>query len=228
MFQKEPRVIKALITMNSINFKQVYMMIKLLQIVVCCAFCSCSLYAQSAGTEPRAMKGGIVTVMMTNIPQVDSATMNRQYTVDRNDGTINMPYLSSRVHVDGMTSRSVEDLLTRLYTSQKIYSGPIVQVDVTSEDVKQNIMQRYIHVTGKVGAKKNLPYREGITMIEALIECGDITDFGSRNIQITRKGVTKKYDYFSARDRGIVLHPGDMIFVSERSLTETRPKTIGP
>ncbi len=184
-------------------------------------------FAQSSGTEPRAIRGGTVTITMTNIPGEDSGIINRQYTVDRGDGTINMPYLSSRVYVDGLTSRGVEDLLTRLYTSQQIYSGPIVQADVTSENVKGNIMQRYIHITGYVGSKKNLPYREGITLIEALVDCGDISDFGSRRIQITRKGVTKTYDYFSARDRAIVLHPGDMIFVPERSMLEGRPKNIG-
>ncbi len=186
-----------------------------------------SVSAQSTVTEPRAIRGGTVTIMMSNIPPEDNATINRQYTVDRRDGTINMPYLSSRVYVDGLTSRAVEDLLTKLYTSQQIYSGPIVQADVTSEDVKGNIMQRFIHVTGNVGSKKNLPYREGITLIEALVDCGDITDFGSRGIQITRKGITKTYDYFSAKDRAIVLHPGDMIFVPERSMLEGRPKTIG-
>ncbi|MFI3242633.1 MAG: polysaccharide biosynthesis/export family protein [Akkermansia sp.] len=201
---------------------------KILQLMLASVLCLSVVEAQSAGTEARAMRGGVVTVMMTNIPAEDSATINRQYTVDRRDGTINMPYLSSRVHVDGLTSRAVENLLTKLYVSQEIYSGPVVQTDVTSEDVKGNIMQRFIHVTGRVGTKKNLPYREGITVIEALVDCGDITDFGSRNIQITRKGVTKTYDYFSAKDRAIVLHPGDMIFVPERSMLEGRPKSIGP
>lgn len=201
---------------------------KILQLMLASVLCLSVVEAQSAGTEARAMRGGVVTVMMTNIPAEDSATINRQYTVDRRDGTINMPYLSSRVHVDGLTSRAVENLLTKLYVSQEIYSGPVVQADVTSEDVKGNIMQRFIHVTGRVGTKKNLPYREGITVIEALVDCGDITDFGSRNIQITRKGVTKTYDYFSAKDRAIVLHPGDMIFVPERSMLEGRPKSIGP
>lgn len=203
-------------------------MMKMFQLVALVTLTLQSIFAQSAGTEPRAMRGGVVTILMTNIPAVDSATMNRQYTVDRSDGTIKMPYLSSRVHVDGLTSRGVEDLLTKLYTTQKIYASPVIQADVTNEDTKGNIMQRYIHVTGKVGAKKNLPYREGITLIEALVECGDITDFGSRGIQVSRSGVTKTYDYFSARDRGIILHPGDMIFVPERSITEGRPKTIGP
>lgn len=189
--------------------------------------CWSSASAQ-VGVEPRAVKGGTVTVAMSNIPGEDAATINRVYTVDLKDGTINMPYLDKRVYVAGLTSRAVEDLLLRLYTDQKIYSQPIVQADVTTEDVKGTRMQRYIHMTGSVGAQKNMPYREGITLIEALIECGGLGTYASRYIQVTRKGVTKRYDYYSAKDRAIILYPGDTIFVGEKGAFESTPKSIGP
>lgn len=200
---------------------------KLFQVLALCLI-GLSVAKAQVGTEPRAIKGGTVTVMMANIPAEDTGTVNRTYTVDMADGTINMPYLNNRVHVAGLTSRAVEDLLVRLYTEQKIYSQPIVQADVTTEDVKGTRMQRFIHITGNVGSKQNMPYREGITLIEALIQCGDITDFASRYIQVTRKGVTKSYDYFSAKDRAIILYPGDQIYVAEQGMFEGRPKTIGP
>lgn len=202
-------------------------MTKLFQSLALGLLCLSSANAQM-GVEPRAIKGGTVSVAMSNIPSEDTAVVNRVYTVDMQDGTINMPYLDKRVHVAGLTSRAVEDLLVRLYTDQKIYTQPIVQADVTTEDVKGTRMQRFIHVTGNVGSKQNMAYREGITLIEALIQCGDITDYASRYIQVTRKGVTKKYDYFSAKDRSIILYPGDQIYVGEPALFETRPKTVGP
>ena len=87
---------------------------------------------------------------------------------------------------------------------------------------------RYVQVTGYVGGKKNLPYREGMTLIQALIECGDITDFGSRKIQITRGKVTRTYDYISARDRAIKLMPHDSVYVPRRPAFEGRPDKIGP
>lgn len=95
-------------------------------------------------------------------------------------------------------------------------------------DSKEVPGERFVHVTGAVGSKKNLPYRAELTLIEALIECGDITDFGSRHILVTRNGVTKEYDYFSTRDRDIKLFPGDTIFVRERKVTEQRSKTLLP
>lgn len=183
--------------------------------------------AQSAATEPRATKGGSVTVQFKNIPSEDVNNVNGDYAVSREDGTISMPYLSGRVHVAGMTARQVENKLRSLYLAQQIYSDPIVMANVGPKG-EAAVDARYVQVTGYVGGKKNLPYREGMTLIQALIECGDITDFGSRKIQVTRGKVTRTYDYFSARDRAIKLLPSDSIYVPRRPAFEGRPDKIGP
>ncbi|MBE6415751.1 MAG: hypothetical protein E7032_04375 [Akkermansiaceae bacterium] len=185
------------------------------------------LSAQDASTEPRATKGGTVTVQFKNIPSEDVNNVNGDYAVSREDGTISMPYLSGRVSVVGLTARQVENKLRSLYLSQQIYSDPIVMANVGPKG-EAAVDARYVQVTGYVGGKKNLPYREGMTLIQALIECGDITDFGSRKIQVTRGKVTRTYDYFSARDRSIKLMPNDSVFVPRRPAFEGRPDKIGP
>ena len=121
----------------------------------------------------------------------------------------------------------VENKLRSLYLTQQIYSDPIVMANVGPKG-EAAVDARYVQVTGYVAGKKNLPYREGMTLIQALIECGDITDFGSRKIQITRGKVTRTYDYFSARDRSIKLMPNDSVFVPRRPAFEGRPDKIGP
>lgn len=183
--------------------------------------------AQDTATEPRASKGGTVTVQFKNIPSEDVNNVNGDYSVSREDGTISMPYLSGRVSVAGLTARQVENKLRSLYLSQQIYSDPIVMANVGPKG-EAAVDARYVQVTGYVAGKKNLPYREGMTLIQALIECGDITDFGSRKIQVTRGKVTRTYDYFSARDRSIKLLPNDSIFVPRRPAFEARPDKIGP
>ena len=185
------------------------------------------IMAQDAATEPRATKGSSVRVQFKNIPSEDAGNVNGEYTVSREDGTISMPYLSGRVRVSGMTARQVENTLRSLYLAQQIYSDPIVMAEVGPRN-ETPIDTRYIQVTGYVGGKKNLPYREGMTLIQALIECGDITDWGSRKIQVTRGKVTRVYDYFSARDRSIKLMPNDSIYVPRRPAFEGRPDKIGP
>ncbi len=183
--------------------------------------------AQAPGTEPRAREGSSVTVTFKNIPPEDAGNVNGDYIVNRADGTIAMPYLDSPVRVAGKTSRDIENLLRGLYVSQKIYTQPIVSVSVVTAADLEEMRKRYVEVSGYVGQKKNLPYRDGITLSEAILDCGDITDYGSRYIQVTRNGKVQTYDYFSARDRSIKLHPQDKIYVRARGAFESRPRSIG-
>lgn len=182
--------------------------------------------AQDASTEPRVIRGSKVVLIFKNLPTGEAANVDGEYQVSRADGTILLPFLESRMSVLGKTARQVEDLVRSQYIAQKIYTDPIViaRVGHKSEDIEA----RFVQVTGYVHAKKNLPYREGITLIQALIDCGDISDHGSRKIQITRGSVTRTYDYFSARDRAIKLMPNDVVFVPRRPPFEGRPRTVGP
>ncbi len=204
------------------NSKYFFLLASLLMFLV-----GTSALAQSIATEPRAREGSTVTVTFKNIPAEDAANVNGEYTVNRADGTIAMPYLSSPVKVAGKTSRDIENLLRGLYVGQQIYSQPIISVSVVSMEEIVEMRKRYIEVSGYVGMKKNLPYRDGITLSEAILDCGDITDYGSRYIQVTRNGKVQTYDYFSARDRAIKLHPQDKVYVRARGAFETRPRSIG-
>lgn len=185
------------------------------------------LLAQSAATEPRVIPGSKVLLTFKNLPSGEAATVDGEYQVSRADGTVALPYLSARLKVVGKTARQVEDMVRSQYISQEIYTDPIVIARVGSRN-ETELEARFIQVAGHVAAKKNLPYREGITLFQALIDCGDITDYGSRKIQVTRGTVTRVYDYFSARDRSIKLMPNDIIFVPRRPPFEARPRTVGP
>ncbi len=182
--------------------------------------------AQSGGVEPRARAGSSVTVTFKNIPAEDTGNVNGEYLINSADGTIVMPYLESPVRVAGKTSRDIENQLRSLYVNQKIYAQPIIAVSVITAADLEETRKRYIEVSGYVGQKKNLLYRDGITLSEAILDCGDITDYGSRHIQVTRNGKVQTYDYFSARDRSIKLHPQDKIYVRARGAFETRPDRI--
>lgn len=205
------------------------MLQKMKIVVLLCAALLAALpaAAQDDATERRAEKGSVIQVILKNIPAEDAASVNSEYTVSRGDGTIALPYLKNRLHVQGLRARDIEEIVRSQYVAQEIYADPIVQVALGGKnDVP--VDTRYIQVAGFVAKKSNLQYREGMTLIEALLECGDITDYGSRKIQITRGNVTRTYDYFSARDRNIRLLPKDVIFVPRRPAFEGRPSTVGP
>lgn len=200
---------------------------KMIQFLLLCALLWVPGMAQDNTTEPRAIKGGRIQVIVKNIPAEDTVNVNGEYSVNRGDGTISLPYLSKRIHVEGLTARDIESVVRSNYLSQQIYADPIVQIILGAKN-EIPVETRFIQVSGYVGRKSNLPYREGITLIEALLDAGDITDYGSRKIQITRGGVTRTYDYFSAKDRGIKLLPKDVIYVPRRPAFEGRPGSVGP
>ncbi|MGN0829191.1 MAG: polysaccharide biosynthesis/export family protein [Akkermansia sp.] len=200
---------------------------KMIQFLLLCALLLVPGMAQDNTTEPRAIKGGRIQVIVKNIPAEDTGNVNGEYSVNRGDGTISLPYLSKRIHVEGLTARDIESVVRSNYLSQQIYADPIVQIILGAKN-EIPVETRFIQVSGYVGKKSNLPYREGITLIEALLDAGDITDYGSRKIQITRGGVTRTYDYFSAKDRGIKLLPKDVIYVPRRPAFEGRPGSVGP
>lgn len=203
--------------------KQLFRMLLVLA-VMCLAMPG---FAQDDSTEPRAVKGGRIQVFLKNVPPEDISTVSSEYTVNRGDGTLTLPYLKNRIRVEGMTARDIEALIRNNYVSQEIYSDPIVQVHLGAKN-EVPVETRFVQVSGYVAKKAPLPYREGMTLIEALLECGDITDYGSRKIQVTRGTVTRTYDYFSARDRAIKLLPKDSIHVPRRGPFEGRPASVGP
>ena len=172
----------------------------------------------------------VIKVTAKAIPEEDLATISSAYTV-ASDGTIRMPLLPPNVsvlRVAGMRARQVEDALVRIYVSAGIYNSPtfLVQVDPNLTDVQNSAM--FVQVSGNVNRKGSVPYTRGMTLLKALVDSGDITDFGSRFILLTRNGQTKKYDYYSVRDRAIELKPNDEIFIPERDLFERRPNKLLP
>ena len=186
------------------------------------------LPSADAAPQQTTKPGSKIVLTFRNIPAEDKSNVDGEYYISYDDGTLSLPHLSGRIRAVGKTARQIEDMVRAKYIEEKIYSQPIVSAQVGDPKEIEDLNKRYIQITGNVASKKNLPYRPGITLIEALIECGDITDHGSRHIQVTRKGVTRTYDYFSAHDRSIPLSPNDVIHVPQRGIIEGRPSKIGP
>lgn len=201
-------------------------LINLMCLCMACLLCAASL-CRGQDTEPRATAGGYVKIQIKSVPAEDVGIISDQYLLNKY-GAVTLPYLKAPVKLAGLTGQQAADKLAKLYKEAQIFTTPIFMVNVSAGDEKSLVGVRYVHVTGNVGAKKNMPYREGLTLIEALVDCGDITDYGSRHIQVTRKGETRTYDYFSTRDRALKLLPGDVVYVRSRSAFESRPDRIGP
>lgn len=184
--------------------------------------------AAFAQSPDAVLAHGTIEIQVRGIPSDDAAAISGQYLLDGN-GTIRMPQLPAGqdvLRVVGRTARQIEDMLSAAYRKAELYTAPTFLVKVQSSDVR--LTEHIVLVSGGVAMKKNVLWRRGMTLLEAIVSAGDITEWGSRKIQVTRGGKTVTYDYFSIRDRAVPIMPDDRIFVLPRGIFEGRPSGLLP
>lgn len=188
----------------------------------------CLFALTSHGQSPDSVSPrSTIEIVIKGVPPNDASMISGAYTLAA-DGTIRLPMLpaeSQAVRVVGKSAREVEDALIKAYQKAEIYAAPTFVVKIQTADA---IKQLEVQVSGGVRASKRVPWTRDMTLVAAIADAGDLTDFGSRYITLTRNGKTQKYDYFCIRHRNIKLQPGDQIFVPQRGMFEARPAALIP
>ncbi|MEM1434611.1 MAG: XrtA/PEP-CTERM system exopolysaccharide export protein [Pseudomonadota bacterium] len=137
----------------------------------------------------------------------------------RPDGKISVP-LAGDVDVGGKTPEEVSALITESIATY--IREPFVTVIVT--DVGSNQYRSRVRVTGAVSTPLSVPYRQGMTVLDLVLEAGGITEFanagravlyrgGSESISINLNGILRRGDM----SQNLPLRPGDVITVPERA-----------
>jgi polysaccharide export outer membrane protein len=139
----------------------------------------------------------------------------------RPDGKITVP-LAGEVDAGGqsagMIARAIEEKLATYIRS------PVVTVSVTG--LRSHEYLTRIRITGAVRTPRSMPFRPGITVLDAVLEAGGPTDFASANrTKVYRKADDKvivfdiKLDDILRRGKlrtNIELQSGDVVTVPER------------
>lgn len=100
------------------------------------------------------------------------------------------------------------------------------QVSVIVEEITSDEFLNRVRVVGGVAAPKSIAFRDGMTVIDLVLEAGGLTDFANgdrtRLIRVV-EGVTRTYPVFLDAiivngdiDTNYALAPGDVITVPER------------
>ncbi|QMU61467.1 MAG: sugar ABC transporter substrate-binding protein [Gammaproteobacteria bacterium] len=139
----------------------------------------------------------------------------------RPDGKISMPLLGD-VAVAGKTAEEVSTDITQQLKSD--IRDPNVTVTMVSLDSKEYL--RRVRVTGAVLEPISLDYRQGMTVIDAVLEAGGLGEFaaGNRAILIRKNegktvSVPLRLEDMLVRgeiNSNHILLPGDIITVPER------------
>lgn len=130
------------------------------------------------------------------------------------EGNISLPIIGE-FKIIGLTTADAERAIRQAYIDQKVYSNCTVNVLCKAA---QAAAEASYSVTGAIHKRGRYPLKTGMTLWQALIAAGDVSDFASDKIRITRGGVTTSYSYRKIKRGQIqdpVLFNGDIIEVPD-------------
>jgi polysaccharide export outer membrane protein len=141
----------------------------------------------------------------------------------RPDGKISVPLIGD-VQAGGLTPEQVAKSIREKLANY--IRDPNVTVIVTS--LRSHEFLSRIRVTGAVNAPKSMPYRQGMTILDAVLEAGGVNDFAAPNRtklyrRVKGKNQTQVFNidlgdilYEGSLGTNALLIPGDVITVPER------------
>lgn len=179
-----------------------------------------SLAAEQNAMPVQDYRIGVDDVVIVNVWQNPALSVTVPV---RPDGKISMPLLGD-VQAGGLTPSQVSNNIERSL-SQYLKDPHVV---VILQELKSHEFLSRVRVTGAVNNPVTLPYRRGMTVLDAVLEAGGLTEFaspnrtmlyrrersGTRAIPIYLDDILKKGDLST----NYALGPGDVIAVSERVL----------
>lgn len=196
------------------NRAAAWVLLPLLSMLMILAGCAGSMAppvpSTPASTEYIIGPGDNLTIHVRNNPDLSMSVPVRP------DGKISIPLVQNMVAASKTPSQLASDLEGAL--SQYI-RNPLVTVVVTSF---QGVYGNQIRVVGEAAQPQSIPYREGMTLLDVMIEVGGLTRFAAGNrAKLVRMVDGQRMTYgidiqaLLSGDIGenVPIYPGDIIIV---------------
>jgi polysaccharide biosynthesis/export protein len=139
----------------------------------------------------------------------------------RPDGKITVPLIGD-VEAGGRTPAEVAEQIKKQLSAY--IRDPNVAVIIT--ELRSHEFLSRVRVTGAVKAPKSIPYRQGMTVLDVVLEAGGVNDFAAPNRTKLYRKTKDKVDVFEVElgnilnkgqlQTNVPLRPGDVITVPER------------
>ncbi|SFR58969.1 polysaccharide export outer membrane protein [Marinobacter daqiaonensis] len=173
-----------------------------------------------AMAEPEPYQIGVgdtVSVHVWRNPELS------QTIVVRPDGHISMPLMGD-VDAEGMRP---EELAAEISAGlSEVIRSPEVTVMVNSP-VSSEYRNR-VRITGQVGQPLSVPYRQGMTVLDLVLQAGGLTDFAAGNRAVMHRHTGEEYESFNLELNDILeegdmrtnytVQPGDVVSVPRKTL----------
>jgi polysaccharide export outer membrane protein len=139
----------------------------------------------------------------------------------RPDGMVTMPLVGD-VKAGGLSATQVADSIKkRLSAYIREPSVAVIVIELRSHEFISRV-----RVTGAVRTPRSLPFRQGMTVLDAVLEAGGVNEFAAPNrakLYRKQKDVTEVFgvelgDILNKGrlDTNYVLYPGDVVTIPER------------
>ncbi len=133
----------------------------------------------------------------------------------RPDGKISMPLIGD-VHAAGKKPEAVAAIIQKKLSN--FVREPNVTLMVTG--LQSNEYLTRLRITGAVASPASINYRQGMTVLDAILSAGSVTDFAAPNS-------TKLYRKIKGKTRVIDIYLGDILYKGELLTNiELRPGDI--
>ncbi len=155
-----------------------------------------------------------VNISISGVPDKDRAMITNEYVVNSN-GLLKIPYIGN-IQATGLTCSQLQERIEQTFKAKQIFTFPVV-ICKASED---GAAIRTVTVGGEVRRPSQVPFREGMTMFDAVTAAGGPTDWGHmKKVRLIRGNRETQHDQSRASPdpaRNPPLNPDDKIIVPHR------------
>jgi protein involved in polysaccharide export with SLBB domain len=181
--------------------------------IFCLALTAC---LHAAGLAP----GDKVKITLRGVPSDDQSRINGEYLLS-DGGYLRMPGLPEDISAKGLTRDELARKIELAYRKSEIYTAPVIEVEILN-GANKNDEGTFVTIGGSVRTAGKVPFRKGMTLIEAIQGAGDRNEFGGPRIELRRDGKLYHLDFRQEAGKNFSIAPNDNIRVLEIRFGESR------
>jgi polysaccharide export outer membrane protein len=164
--------------------------------------------------EPHLENGQSFILRLAGVPADDQVSISQTYTIS-NGGTIKLLYLEE-MSVGGLRPSELARKIEETYKTAEIFTKPNVVITLG----EAGGVQRYTSILGEVKTPRTVGITPGITMIDAIAQCGGFSPFADpRKVKLTRAGKATYHNLSQTNTKeNIKIKSNDIITIPIRRL----------
>lgn len=174
----------------------------------------CLLLSGALLADEKPLAGGdVISIDIKGVPADERAQVGGQYVVS-DEGNIQL-YLIGETLAMGQKPSALATRIERAYMEQGFYTKPTIVVNTVAKETADEA----VTIIGGVRRTGNVPYRDGLTLIDVVSASGGFNQFARiKEVRLTREGKTIVHNcdaMLKEPAKNVKVEPGDKIVVPE-------------